>query len=135
MAVHIRLDDNHLIGTLPTELGGMLTGLQVGTNRLTGIIPPELDNLQKLQVLVLDENSFDHGTIPYLWDLSDLRKSFIVVCCVDCESHKRVILYATGILNLESPSAQRTGTSSLEMKHVLEWANCVLRRNIVSTVL
>jgi hypothetical protein len=47
----------------------------VGTNSLTGSIPAELNQLTGLRALGLDEN-FLTGTIPFLWDLKELRKSF-----------------------------------------------------------
>ncbi len=61
----IDLSNNGLVGTLPPEIGALLSleNLNVSGNNLSGSIPVELGNLVQLKNLELSSNSFT-GTIP-----------------------------------------------------------------------
>ena len=68
------LDDNHLSGTIPPDLGGLveLESLEFGGNGLTGPIPAELGRLGNLKSLDLRANGLT-GPIPAeLGDLAEL---------------------------------------------------------------
>ncbi|KAK3120595.1 hypothetical protein QOZ80_9AG0690600 [Eleusine coracana subsp. coracana] len=70
------LNDNHLTGSVPDWLGGggafpVLMYLGLGTNQLSGRIPPSLANITMLSLLGLDQNLLE-GTVPD--DLSRLTK-------------------------------------------------------------
>lgn len=90
----------------------MMNGMKeffVGTNRLTGTIPAELNQLTGLRALGLDENFFT-GTIPFLWDMREL-----------------LILYLD--------SNQLTGTIHWEIKHLSQVVDLRLRKNFVRTAM
>jgi Leucine-rich repeat (LRR) protein len=61
----ISLNNNHLVGTIPTGLEnlGNLQNLELQSNQLSGTIPIELGNLGNLQILKLQSNQLS-GTIP-----------------------------------------------------------------------
>ncbi len=71
----IKLPENQLKGTLPTELGNLtgLTTLNLNKNQLSGSIPPQLGSLTSLTTLNLHENQLS-GTIPKeLGNLANLQ--------------------------------------------------------------
>ena len=73
---HLRLHNNQLTGSIPTELNGLgnLTQFWVSNNRLTGSIPSELGDLTNLQQLNLHTNLLS-GTIPSeLGNLTNLAR-------------------------------------------------------------
>jgi len=59
------LNNNNLLGTLPTQLGNLtnLTALNLASNQLSGNIPTELGNLVNLSSLYFQENALS-GEIP-----------------------------------------------------------------------
>lgn len=61
----ITIDEEHVIGTLPPELGDLssLIKLDLGNNNFAGSIPPELGNLTNLAYLNLSDNNLT-GNIP-----------------------------------------------------------------------
>ena len=70
----LKLQNNNLVGTLPSSLGNLsnLTNLGLNSNQLTGSIPTELGNLSNLSNLSLDHNELT-GSIPSsLGSLSNL---------------------------------------------------------------
>lgn len=70
----LRLDDNGLTGTLPSELGDLseLVTLDLASNEVSGPIPAELGELTRLQTLSMTSNQLT-GSIPAeLGDLGDL---------------------------------------------------------------
>jgi hypothetical protein len=71
---HIFLGTNHLTGSIPPELGNLtaLEGLYLDWNQLTGSIPPELGNLTALQILVLAGNQLTGSIPPELGNLTAL---------------------------------------------------------------
>ena len=70
----IQLGSNHLTGTIPPELGGLssLQFLELNANQLTGTIPPELGNLTNLQYLHLASNQLTGIIPPELGGLTNL---------------------------------------------------------------
>ncbi|MGE5342336.1 MAG: hypothetical protein ACM3SY_12740 [Candidatus Omnitrophota bacterium] len=75
--VQIAMYDNHLVGSIPSELGNFssaITYLDLSYNDLRGSIPPSLGNLSGLMVLNLGSNEELSGTFPsWLSNLSHLR--------------------------------------------------------------
>ncbi len=73
--VNLTLGSNQLSGTIPPELGNLTDlsyYLDLSNNRLTGTIPSQLGSLTNLQWLVLNSNQLS-GTIPSeLGNLSSL---------------------------------------------------------------
>ncbi|MDE2755035.1 MAG: hypothetical protein OXI92_00650 [Acidobacteriota bacterium] len=72
----LSLGSNRLTGTVPPELGDLssLTELNLSNNQLTGAIPPELGNLSNLTRLSLTNNQLT-GNVPMeLGDLSSLTQ-------------------------------------------------------------
>ena len=63
--VSLRLWGNRLTGPIPPELGNLnrLRGLSLGRNQLTGTIPSELGGLAGLKLLDLGDNQLS-GSIP-----------------------------------------------------------------------
>ncbi|MDQ1355247.1 MAG: hypothetical protein QG657_5557, partial [Acidobacteriota bacterium] len=63
--VYLSLDNNQLMGDIPSELGNLtnLQGLRLNRNHLSGSIPPELGNLSHLEYLYLYNNELS-GAIP-----------------------------------------------------------------------
>ena len=61
----IDLDENQLVGSIPSELGNLshLTSLNLGGNQLTGVIPVELGDILGLTSLDLEDNQLV-GSIP-----------------------------------------------------------------------
>lgn len=62
----LQLESNRLIGVIPPELGSLteLAHLELGENHLTGDIPPELGKLSSLVTLSLRQNALT-GPIPH----------------------------------------------------------------------
>ena len=56
-------DKEHWIGVSRCDAGGMVTHLELQSNRLVGTLPPELSHLRMLEVLNLSDNEL-YGTIP-----------------------------------------------------------------------
>ena len=70
----LRLDNNQLSGTIPTQIGNLtqLTELRLDSNQLSGLMPPQIGNLTRLTRLFLDSNQL-RGPIPsQLGDLDRL---------------------------------------------------------------
>ncbi len=63
--ISIQLSGNNLTGTLPPEIGDFerLSSLQIDNNNISGNIPPEVGDLNDLTILFLDNNDFT-GTVP-----------------------------------------------------------------------
>ena len=73
--IHLDLSDNELSGTLPSEIGWLvsLKSLDFSGNELKGKIPPALGNLSSLTELILWDNQLT-GEIPSeLGNLTNLR--------------------------------------------------------------
>lgn len=71
----ISLPDNHLVGTLPPEIGNFpeLVRLNFNTNQLSGPIPSEIGQLSKLINLVAGDNLLSGALPASLGNLSNLR--------------------------------------------------------------
>lgn len=73
--LELNLSTNRLSGLIPPELGNLsaLTALYLSGNDLTGPIPPAMERLESLEVLALSGNQL-HGSIPaWLGRLRRLR--------------------------------------------------------------
>ena len=72
--VRLDLNNNGLTGKIPPELGDLekLEWLNLGANELAGEIPPELGNLASLTGLVLGGNDLGGGIPPELGNLTSL---------------------------------------------------------------
>lgn len=68
------LGSNRLTGPIPPELGNLtnLTGLHLAKNQLTGPIPPELGNLTNLINISLNNNNLTGSVPPELGNLTAL---------------------------------------------------------------
>eukprot|EP00978_Attheya_sp_CCMP212_P036579 scaffold167142_cov63-Attheya_sp.AAC.3 len=78
------LDDNELIGAIPTELGDMnyLSIFTAENNNLIGSIPSELARIEMLDTVLLSGNSLE-GSIPdelCMRDIDMLRIDSTVMC-------------------------------------------------------
>ena len=74
--IALRLSNNQLTGTIPTELGN-LTNLQVlslDINQLTGTIPAQLGNLAELRLLYLRRNQLTGGIPAEFGNLANLEQ-------------------------------------------------------------
>ena len=62
------LSDNQLTGPIPPDLDDLekLVRLDLSNNQLTGEIPPELGNLKNLQMLFLAANDGLAGCMPFV---------------------------------------------------------------------
>ncbi|GKF59586.1 kinase-like domain-containing protein, partial [Tanacetum coccineum] len=61
LLVKLSLAENHLTGSLPSEIGNQLLNLeflQLRDNELTGVLPPSISNCYKLESLEMDDNNF-----------------------------------------------------------------------------
>ncbi|GJX62009.1 kinase-like domain-containing protein [Tanacetum coccineum] len=79
LLVNLTLADNHLTGSLPSEIGSQLPNLellQLWGNELTGVLPPSISNCSKLVYLELTDNSFS-GKLTI--DFSKLRDINIIL--------------------------------------------------------
>lgn len=70
----IDLHYNHLTGSLPPNLGNLvsLTQLTLSENQLTGTIPPELGDLVNIEYLYLYDNQLSESIPPELGNLANL---------------------------------------------------------------
>ena len=75
----LELGRNRLTGSIPPELGNLaaLERLELGRNRLTGPIPPELGNLSELGRMYLDGNELTGPIPPELGNLSELARMYL----------------------------------------------------------
>ena len=73
------LDKNQLSGSLPPEMGNLtnLVALQLYENQLSGSIPPELGNLTHLIIIGLEDNQLGGGIPAEMGNLSGLRYLFL----------------------------------------------------------
>ncbi len=74
----VRLSENNLVGSIPTEIGdfGGLTALSLSRNHLSGEVPEELGNLNGLVSLYLHENHLS-GDISIIGNLTNLRSLYL----------------------------------------------------------
>ncbi|KAJ9158589.1 hypothetical protein P3X46_024154 [Hevea brasiliensis] len=75
MLVSLALDQNHLVGSLPLEIGNSfnLNELDISQNLLSGEIPIDIGRCNSLLTLYMHHNNFE-GTIPP--SFASLRKKF-----------------------------------------------------------
>jgi len=71
----VDLSDNNLIGTIPAELGNLLSVEEISlkSNQLSGSIPPELGNLLNLEYIHLATNELTGSIPPELGSLVNLE--------------------------------------------------------------
>eukprot|EP00984_Skeletonema_dohrnii_P026075 scaffold15347_cov73-Skeletonema_dohrnii-CCMP3373.AAC.1 len=81
--VYLRLDRNDLTGGIPTELGDLdsLQGLFLNNNQLTGGIPTELGQLDNLEELWLDGNQLTGGIDA---GICNLQQFYLYSLVADC---------------------------------------------------
>ncbi len=74
MVEYLDLGSNQLTGSIPPQLGDLdnLQDLDLGSNQLTGSIPKELGNMDNLLYLWLDNNQLTGSIPPQLGDLNNL---------------------------------------------------------------
>ncbi len=77
--IGLDLGSNGLSGPIPPELGGLsnLRSLYLNSNELSGVIPPELGGLSNLQSLYLNSNELSGVIPPELGGLSNLRSLYL----------------------------------------------------------
>ncbi|XP_066336126.1 putative receptor-like protein kinase At3g47110 [Miscanthus floridulus] len=71
------MTENKLVGSIPAVLSNLtthLTGLYLGTNQLTGLIPSFLGNFSELSKLCLYRNNFSGSVPPTLGNIPALYK-------------------------------------------------------------
>ena len=70
----LALNDNNLTGPLPSELGQLerLTDLVMFNNRISGVIPPDIGQLARLRRLFLESNGMSGPIPPELGQLENL---------------------------------------------------------------
>ena len=75
----LTLNQNNLTGTLPPELGNLsrLWTLSLRENALSGPIPPELGRLSNLNRLTLDNNTLSGPIPPELGNLSQMTRLWL----------------------------------------------------------
>ena len=73
------ISQNNLSGVVPPEIGNLqkLTHLDVRDNQLTGSIPPELGQLQNLKVLNLERNQLTGSIPPELGQLQNVTQLYL----------------------------------------------------------
>ncbi|GKD48872.1 leucine-rich repeat protein [Tanacetum coccineum] len=78
LLVNFSLAENHLTGSLPSEIGNQLPNLeflQLRDNELTGVLPPSISNCSKLGYLEMSDNNFS-GKLTI--DFSKLRDIYSI---------------------------------------------------------
>ena len=92
LEVILDLKDNHLAGTLPTQLGLLqrLRRLHLLGNELVGTVPSSLGNLANLEKLTLQYTTLE-GSMPYeACMLRSMQLTFLTADCLNstlvCES-------------------------------------------------
>ena len=72
---YLDLGSNQLTGEIPPEIGKLtnLTGLLLYDNELTGVIPSEIGNLTNLIYLMLSSNEFSDSIPPEIGNLANLQ--------------------------------------------------------------
>ncbi|GJT42391.1 kinase-like domain-containing protein [Tanacetum coccineum] len=66
LLVNLYLAENHLTGSLPSEIGNQLPNLeylQLRDNELTGVLPPSISNCSNLGYLEMDNNIFSAAIV------------------------------------------------------------------------
>ncbi|GKC52175.1 kinase-like domain-containing protein [Tanacetum coccineum] len=78
LLVNLSLAENHLTGSLPSEIGNQLPNLeflQLRDNEMTGVLPPSISNCSKLGYLEMSYNKFS-GKLTI--DFSKLRNIYSI---------------------------------------------------------
>ncbi|GJV96790.1 kinase-like domain-containing protein [Tanacetum coccineum] len=79
--VNLSLPNNHLTGTLPSEIGNQLPhlkDLQLWGNKLTGVLPPSITNSSKLVYLEVNDNNFSGKLTIDFSKLRDISEIMLV---------------------------------------------------------
>ncbi|PWA36250.1 protein kinase-like domain-containing protein [Artemisia annua] len=80
LLVYFSLADNHLTGSLPSEIGNQLPNLehpQLWGNELTGVLPPSISNCSKLRILEMAYNNFSGKLTIDFSKLRDINLIFL----------------------------------------------------------
>nr|GEX33746.1 protein kinase-like domain-containing protein [Tanacetum cinerariifolium] len=81
LLVRFSLADNHLTGSLPSEIGNQLPNLeflQLRDNELTGVLPPSLSNCSKLGFFEMSSNNFSGKLTIDFSKLIDIYRIYIL---------------------------------------------------------
>lgn len=103
---HVRLEDNHLSGSIPTGFGrcSHLQSLVLSSNALSGQIPDDIGQLQELQVLDVSRNSLGDD-IPY--QLANCSRLSVLVLTNSNDLLPCQELHCMTVLEDESSSYQK----------------------------
>jgi hypothetical protein len=61
----VALSDNYFTGSIPCFTNKNMITIEIGMNKLTGIIPSCLENLENLNIIDFSNNPFSSQTFPY----------------------------------------------------------------------
>ena len=109
-----------------TDVAGYVTALELGTNNLTGPIPPELGKLTRLKELTLAHNSLTGSIPPELGDLAQLERLYIY-------SNELIGPLPPELGNLTQLKSLITGTNHLEGPIPPEFGNMVQLEELIMT--
>ena len=113
----LSLSENHLTGSIPSELGNLSTlgGLYLSHNQLSGSIPPELGNLSNLEGLELNDNQLSGSIPPELGNLSNLyhldlynnpMSGALPISLMNLDNLASFYFHNTGLCELDHPNFQ-----------------------------
>lgn len=129
----LHLNDNNLVGTIPTEIGNLtsLTVLVLNINQLSGSIPAEIGNLTLLTYLDLSANQLS-GNIPEeIGSLSSLEYLYLRLNQLS-GSIPVEIGNLTSLVSLELQINQLSGSIPVEIGNLTSLTELNLQNNQLS---